>query len=170
MEIVLYPSDVLVAKNKPFGKYTSEDAARVVEMLKLMYQTGGVGLAAPQVGWNVRLFTLGVSAANDPEPKHRVIWNPEVEVSGEQKPMIEGCLSFPRISATIVRWNRVRLKAQTPEGPMDEIFVGLGAQAIQHEMDHLEGILFIEKMTPADRQRNDPAIRALADATLRKKN
>jgi peptide deformylase len=170
MEIVRYPNDLLVAKNKPLDRYTPDAAAQVVEMLKLMYRTGGVGLAAPQVGWNVRLFTLGVSAVGDPEVKHRVIWNPEIETSGELVPMREGCLSFPRIYAQIKRWTRTRLVGQTPEGPIDEVFMGLGAQAIQHEMDHLDGILFIEKMTPADRQLNDAAIRTLADQTLRKKH
>jgi peptide deformylase len=169
MEIVKYPSDLLVAKNKPLDKYTPDVASQEVDMQKLMYQTGGVGLAAPQVGWNVRLFTLGVSATGDPEVKYRVVWNPEIETSGELVSMREGCLSFPRIYAQIKRWTRTRLVGQTPEGPIDEVFVGLGAQAIQHEIDHLDGVLFIEKMTPADRQLNDAAIRALADATLRGK-
>jgi len=170
MEIVTYPSEILLAINRPLQKYTPEAAAQVVEMLKLMYRTGGIGLAAPQVGWNVRLFTLGIPAVGDGDVKHRVLWNPEVETAGDLVPMREGCLSFPRIYAEIKRWTRVRLRAQSPEGPVDEIFVGLGAQAVQHEMDHLDGILFLEKMTPADRQRNDAAIRALADSTLKGKS
>jgi peptide deformylase len=80
--------------------------------------------------------------------------------------MMEGCLSFPKIFAPVPRWTHARLTGKTPDGPIDEIFTGLAAQAVQHEMDHLDGILFIEKMSPADRQRIAPQLRELAAATL----
>lgn len=168
-ELVLYPSNHLVAKNQPILAYTADVAEHVAEMWKIMAKDDGIGLAAPQIGWSVRLFILGVPGPNDGEVVHRVVWNPEVEHSGDRVPMKEGCLSFPKIFADITRWTRTHLVGQTPEGKIDEVFTGLAAQAVQHEMDHLDGILFIERMTPADRRMNDKAIRALADRTLKKK-
>lgn len=167
MELVTYPSNYLVAKNRPIDKYTPEIAAQVEQMWKVMHETDGVGLAAPQVGWNVRLFILGVP--QNGEMIHRVIWNPKVETFGEQALMKEGCLSFPGIRAEIKRWTHARVLGQTPEGSIDEMLFGLAAQAAQHEADHLDGLLFIERMTPADRQKNEAALRALAEDSLKKK-
>lgn len=169
MELSIYPSSYLVAKNQPIEKYSDEVKEKVAEMWKVMASADGIGLAAPQVGWNVRLFILGVPGPNDGEVVHRVVWNPQIENSGEKIAMREGCLSFPKIHANIIRWTRTHLVGQTPEGKIDEVFTGLAAQAVQHEMDHLDGVLFIERMTPADRKMNDAAIRALADRTLKKK-
>lgn len=166
MELVLYPSDVLVGKNLPVSDYTPDVAAQVKEMFEVMGRVDGAGLAAPQVGWNVRLFIIGVPGPNDGESLQRVVWNPSVHPFGERVLMVEGCLSFPRIFAPVPRWTHARLTGKTPEGPIDEIFTGLAAQAVQHEMDHLDGILFIEKMSPADRQRIAPQLRELAAATL----
>lgn len=170
MELVIYPSDRLVSKNQVIKAYSADVAEQVAEMWKVMAKADGIGLAAPQVGWNVRLFILGVPGPNDGEVIHRVVWNPEIENSGDRVSMREGCLSFPKIFADIVRWTRTHLVGQTPEGKIDEVFTGLAAQAVQHEMDHLDGVLFIERMTPADRKMNDGAIRALADRTLKKKH
>lgn len=162
MELVIYPSDVLVSRNQPIAIYDADVAARVKEMFEIMDQADGAGLAAPQVGWNVRLFILGVPGPNDGEAIQRVVWNPAIQTSGDLVLMEEGCLSFPKIRAKVPRWTRTRLQAMTPEGPLDEVFTGFAAQAVQHEMDHLDGLLFIEKMSPADRQRVAPALRELA--------
>lgn len=162
MELVLYPSDVLVSKNVPISAYDADVAAQVREMFSVMASLDGAGLAAPQVGWNVKLFILGVPGPKDGEAIQRVVWNPSIQTSGDLVLMEEGCLSFPGIFAKVPRWTRTRLVGQTPEGPIDEVFTGFAAQAVQHEMDHLEGLLFIEKMSPADRQRVAPALRELA--------
>lgn len=169
MELLIYPNDRLVAKNQPISAYTPEVAENVAEMFKIMAAADGIGLAAPQAGWNVRLFILGVPGPKDGEVTHRVVWNPEIETFGDRVSMREGCLSFPKIHGNILRWTRTRLVGHTPEGRIDEVFTDLAAQAIQHEMDHIEGILFIERMTAADRRMNDVAIRELADRTLKKK-
>jgi peptide deformylase len=170
MDLVLYPSNHLVAMNQTIPAYSADVAEQVAKMFKVMEKADGIGLAAPQVGWNVRLFILGVPGPNDGEVVHRVVWNPEIENSGDRIPMREGCLSFPKIFADITRWTRTHLIGHTLEGKIDEVFAGLAAQAVQHEMDHLDGVLFIERMTPADRRMNDAAIRALADRTLKKKS
>jgi len=169
MELITYPSNHLVMKNQRVEGWTPDVAERVAMMWKAMERADGIGLAAPQVGWNVRLFILGVPGPNDGDVVHRVLWNPEVQTSGDLVPMMEGCLSFPGIRANIPRWTRARLVGWTPEGPIDEVFAGLAAQAVQHEMDHIEGLLFIEKMTPADRQRIAPVLRDLAERKFPRK-
>lgn len=162
MELAIYPSDFLVSRNQPIATFDAAVAARVKDMVEVMVASNGAGLAAPQVGWNVRLFILGVPGPNDGEAIERVVWNPTIQTSGDLVLMEEGCLSFPQIFARIPRWTRARLQGQTPEGAFDEVFTGFAAQAVQHEMDHLDGLLFIEKMSPADRQRIAPALRELA--------
>jgi peptide deformylase len=161
MEIVLYPDPRLTAKNAELASFDREAERRVMEMLKLNAALDGAGIAAPQSGWNVRLFVLTVPAAAEGDGRTRIVWNPSVETSGEIVLMREGCLSFPGVSAQIPRFSRARLVGQTPEGPIDEVFVGFGAQAVQHEMDHLDGTLFITKMSEADRLLNKPILEAL---------
>lgn len=160
MEILKYPDEHLVALNVAFAKWMPEAAAKVEEMFRLTAAVGGVGLAAPQVGWNVRLFILAVPE-KDGSLLRRVVFNPKVETGGARMWFDEGCLSFPGIYARIERWAEARLVGETPEGPIDETFGGMAAQAVQHEIDHLEGLLFIERMTPASRRRNDPYIKEL---------
>lgn len=131
-------------------------------MRALLSRVHGAGLAAPQVGWNVELFILSIPDSSG-KARERVIFDPIMTPIGVKKPMEEGCLSFPGMFGAIPRYDKVQLVAKTPEGPIDEVLVGFEAHAVQHEMDHLAGILFIEKMTPADRQNNAAAIRQLED-------
>lgn len=169
MHLLYYPSDALSARNHPIETYTPAVAAHVREMFGIMARAEGAGLAAPQVGWNVRLFIMGVPGPNDLEAVERVVWNPSIETSGDLVPMEEGCLSFPNIYGKVARWTRARLLGQTPEGPIDEVFTGFSAQALQHEIDHLDGILFIEKMSPADRRRISPQLRELTERSFDQK-
>jgi peptide deformylase len=118
-------------------------------MFKAMYRgTNGVGLAAPQVGWNVRLFIMNPDDKSFKPSAQRVFWNPVVaEKFGAKVLKREGCLSLPRCFGSIERWEVVRLKAVTPEGPVDCMFDGFEAQIIQHEVDHLNGRLCYEHWT-----------------------
>lgn len=161
MKVLFYPDYRLIGENKSLVAYTQEEATKVQEMFKLMYRTGGIGLAAPQVGWNVKLFILNITG--DPVNKNaeKVYFNPIVRHDGILISDVEGCLSFPNILAQIKRYQETTLEAETPAGPIKEHFVDLGARAVQHEMDHLDGMLFIERMTQADLRRNEIAIRAL---------
>jgi peptide deformylase len=154
MEILKYPDPRLCAWNAPLGAWTPEAAAKVEEMWKAMAHVDGVGLAAPQIGWNVRLFIMAIPDRETGETAERVVFDPKVELSGDFTPADEGCLSFPGMAAKIKRWTRAHLQGMTPEGPIDEALDGFPAQAAQHEMDHLDGILFIERMTPADKAAN----------------
>lgn len=168
MEIAYYPNPCLTAPNSQLGAWSEESAGKVDEMRSLLTRTRGAGLAAPQVGWNVRLFILSI-AGKGSETVERVVFDPVVTPVGDKMPMEEGCLSFPSLWATIDRFDRVRLEGKTPEGPIDELLIGFEAQAVQHEMDHLNGLLFIERMTPADRQKNAPALRQLEEQWKRRK-
>lgn len=163
MEVLLYPDPRLRAKNVDLTVCTPAIAAKMADMVGKNFALGGAGLAAPQVGWNVRLFVLAAPAVGDTKAACRIVWNPQVETSGELVPMREGCLSFPKVFAEIRRWTRVRLMGQTPEGPIDEMFADFGAQAVQHEMDHLDGVLFTERMSEADRRLNRPLLKALEE-------
>lgn len=154
MDLILYPNPKLTAKNAAIEAYTPEIAEKVKLMIPIMQAKDGAGLAAPQVGWNVRLFVGNVSRVTEP-PSLRIYYNPEIVTSGELLRAEEGCLSFPRLYAQIARYAQVEIKAQTPDGPVVELIENpFYARMIQHEMDHLDGMLFIERMTPADRQKN----------------
>lgn len=162
MKIVLYPNPTLSIASTPLPEITDDVRSKIREMFKLMYELKGVGLAAPQVGWNVRLFVKnsqkGAQSANE-----RVYINPEIlELSGEKGDLGEGCLSLPFIWGRIRRHLGVRVRAQNEDGAtFEETLEGLDAQAIQHEMDHLNGMLIVERFSPADLRQNSPYIRDL---------
>lgn len=113
----------------------------VKKMFKVMYRTGiGVGMAAPQVGWNVRLFVMNSDSKTNKPAAQRVFWNPEiVETFGEKEKMREGCLSLPDVYGDVMRYRKVHLKAMSPKGEVEEVFESLAAQIVQHEMGHLSG-------------------------------
>lgn len=159
MEILFYPDPRLVEANAPITEYTPEMAERVKEMFTLMYKTDGLGLAAPQVGWNVQLFVLNLTPKD--KTGERVFWNPKILNIGGMVNDIEGCLSFPGMAAKIKRFEQTEMTAQTPNGEVTEYFTDLGARAIQHEMDHLDGMLFIDRMTPADQRKNAYGLKQL---------
>ena len=163
MEILKYPDPRLTARNMSVGTWTPEVAAKVEEMFKAMNKVDGVGLAAPQVGWNVKLFIMGIPNKESGETETTVVFNPTIELFGDEKVLMEGCLSFPFIAGTIRRRSHARLIGMTPNGPIDRVVEGLSAHAVQHEMDHLNGILFIERMTPADRKLNAHLLKELED-------
>lgn len=161
MELLLYPDTRLTDPNAPLEKWLPEYDAKIKEMFDIMYKTHGIGLAAPQVGWNVRLFIYNLTGKQDQKDQERIIFNPTIVTSGDENFEPEGCLSFPAITAKIKRWSNVHLSAETPQGHIEEDFTSLGAVAMQHEMDHLNAILFIERMTPAEFAKNRKMINIL---------
>jgi peptide deformylase len=164
MQIVLYPDPVLLKKAAPieFGEGADAGDSRPDgdqdwsaigrEMLDLMYQTGGVGLAAPQVGLGKRILVLNPSGDPEKPEEEMILLNPEIIRKKGKEWGLEGCLSFPGVSGEVQRAIDIRVKAQTPTG--EEIEFGASeflARVIQHEMDHLQGIVFIDRFSPADR-------------------
>ena len=118
----------------------------IADMIETMYAAPGVGLAAPQVGVPFRIFVVDVSVGRDPAGLHVMI-NPEfVERDGMQLEE-EGCLSVPGFNATVVRPSRAVLKGLDRHGEAHQLVgAGLLARAFQHEMDHLDGTLFVDRL------------------------
>ena len=149
MNIVNYPDPVLRQKAKPLTEINKEVYLKVEEMMELMYQAQGIGLAAPQVGWSVRLFIIDADGDSHGET---VFINPVITEEVGELNKEEGCLSFPGIMSKIVRAQRIKGQAYNLKGQKIEIEAeGLAARAWQHEIDHLNGCLFIDKMSPANR-------------------
>ena len=164
LEIVKYGDPVLRAKGRPIVEIDDTIRTLAENMLETMSAANGVGLAAQQVGAPVQLTVIDVSDVED-RPSEMfiggkkvelsahmplVLLNPQLELSKEREAGNEGCLSFPEITAEIVRAERVEARAQLLDGTMIEFgATGLLARALQHEVDHLHGILFIDRMNSA---------------------
>lgn len=146
-EILEYPDARLREVAKPVPKVTPEVQALVDDMAETMYAAPGCGLAATQLGISQRIFV--VDCAGEDEPSQLLVFiNPEfIEKDGVQS-WEEGCLSFPGVTEEIKRALRVKVKALDREGQPFEIEAeGLLAVALQHESDHLDGVLMIDKLS-----------------------
>lgn len=144
MKIVQFPHEALMKKSLPITEFDRDLEALGIEMLELMHQAQGVGLAANQVGLNKRIFVMQCTTQKPPY----IFINPEI-VSLEDKveKCTEGCLSFPGINLEVSRIQALQLKWQDVKGGVHlEKFEGLEAVCIQHENDHLDGINFIDKI------------------------
>ena len=157
LKIVKYPEPVLQQPGEPVTAFDGELRKFVADMFETMYASQGIGLAAQQVGVAKRVTVIDLSGGKDPEQK-LVLINPEViEREGKQYEE-EGCLSFPEIREKIPRAAKVRIRAQDEHGKWFEMDgEELLSRAFQHEIDHLDGVLFIFRMSALKR-----------DLTLRK--
>ena len=144
--ILKYGDKVLHARARAIDALTPEIDRIVDDMIETMYAAPGIGLAAPQVGVPLRIFVVDVSIGRDPSAL-LVMINPEfVDRDGMQLEE-EGCLSVPGFNATVVRPSRVVVKGLDRMGqPVEREGTGLLARAFQHEMDHLDGTLFVDKL------------------------
>jgi peptide deformylase len=144
--ILKYGDHVLHDPAKPVDTIAADVGQLVDDMIQTMYAAPGIGLAAPQIGVPLRIFVVDLSIGRDPAGLIVMI-NPEfVERSGMQLEE-EGCLSVPGFNATVVRPMRVVLKGQDRSGAACEREgTGLLARAFQHEMDHLDGTLFVDRL------------------------
>lgn len=166
MEIVLFPDPCLRAKNAPIESFDAELAQLARDMFEVMYRTQGVGLAAPQVGVNVKLLVFNEEGKPEAADREIVLCNPRVvskskdRVSGE-----EGCLSFPGIYAPVQRHQTVVIEAEDLEGKtFQKEFEEWEARIFQHEFDHLDGVLFIDRFSPSDKTRLKPRLMDLKRA------
>lgn len=152
IDVVYYGDPRLEQVSEPIAQVTPEIRKLVKDMFETMYFTSGVGLSAPQIGVNKRLLVIDVSGGED-RSKQVTIINPVViEQSGEQKGR-EGCLSFPGHFADVTRANYAKVKGLDLSGKEVTIEgTELLARALLHEIDHLDGILFISRMKKADRE------------------
>mgnify|MGYP003406795344 CR=1 FL=1 len=145
-KITEYPEDVLGKVGQPVTKFDAELADLCADMYDTMYEAEGVGLAAPQIGLNLRLFVM------DCDGVKLIAANPEiVETSGEQSSQ-EGCLSLGKVPAVVVRPMKALLRAQDEKGEWFEREAeGFHARVVQHECDHLIGRLYPTRMTDLTR-------------------
>lgn len=175
LHLVLYPDDVLRTKARPVQEVTDEVRAVADRMIDLMRQHEGIGLAAPQIGLSWRMFVVDVppgedrsaSAVGDLPPSAtsspQVYINPKFSsYVGKPEPMEEGCLSLPDIRGDVLRPPILTVTALGRDGKeFSTTASGLLARCWQHEMDHLDGVLIIDRMTQMSRLRNRAAVKDL---------
>ncbi|MEG2318750.1 MAG: peptide deformylase [Rikenellaceae bacterium] len=150
--IYVYDSAVLKKIAGTIEKDYQDLEQFIKDMFETMYASDGVGLAAPQVGKNIRLFVIDTNPFMD-EGKEgivKVFINAEIiERFGEEEYFNEGCLSVPGINEDVLRYNKIRIKYLDENFVAhEEVFDDVAARVIQHEYDHLEGMLFIEHVSP----------------------
>ena len=151
LNILHFPDPRLRTVAKPVTEFDAELRKLVSDMFETMYEAPGIGLAATQVDRHIRLLVLDVSEGRN---RPRCLINPEiVEADGEEE-MDEGCLSVPGYYEKVRRAEHIRVRAQDENGQTSEFEAeGLEAVCIQHEMDHLEGKLFVDYLSSLKRNR-----------------
>lgn len=162
--IVKYPDPGLAEKCPPVGEFDESLRELASDMLETMYAAPGIGLAAPQVGSNLRLLVIDVTSGR--EDGHKLILvNPEiVEAQGRQRED-EGCLSLPGLSAVVERPWKVLVKAQDLDGnPIELEGEEMLARVLCHEIDHLDGVLYLDRISPLKRDLLKRKIRKLIRA------
>jgi len=166
-DLTLYPDPLLRRPSLPVATFDEDLRATVTGMFERMYASKGVGLAAPQVGLKKRI--LVVNATGDTKDE-LVFVNPRIlERTGAPTLFEEGCLSFPGIYAEVERPDAARVHAFGVDGkPFEMELEGFVSRILQHEHDHLEGVLLIDRMSPADRLRNKAALEELVAKFKRK--
>jgi peptide deformylase len=161
LKIICWPDARLLRPSAPVERFDAGLGELAGRMLQLMREARGVGLAAPQVGINRRLFVMNPTGRAEDD---RVYVNPVLsEASGDEEGE-EGCLSLPGINARILRSRSVKLDAQDLAGrPVQLAESGYLARIWQHEIDHLNGVLILDRMTPVARLASRKALRELED-------
>jgi len=182
LQILDYGDPILRAKGKPIENIDDRIRELAAKMIETMHAANGVGLAAQQIGEALQLTVLDVSLVEDRPSTLKldgkdvdlkgamplVLINPEIELRGANEVGVEGCLSFPEITGDIERAKSVVVRAQTLEGRAIEIEAsGFLARAIQHEGDHLNGILFIDRMNSAVKAALSSRLKRLQKETRR---
>ena len=153
LRLKYYPEQVLLQKAKKVTTFDSSVRKLANDMLETMYDENGVGLAAPQVGVSKRIMVIDVSGEDDPnEPI--VFINPQIVEKDGSLVGLEGCLSFPGVFFEVRRANRILVKYQNLAGKDVKLQAegDLLCRAIQHEIDHLDGVLFVDRLSRLKRE------------------
>ena len=180
LELKIYGDSVLRERAVEVSDFSESLNNLVKEMLEVMYASYGIGLAAEQVGRLERVFVIDIPPESDVD-KHGIRLHPDVKMpiafinpvvishSEETESGTEGCLSFPGMSGDIDRWCEVNVTFNDVYGVKHKLHAkGLLARAIQHELDHLNGVLFIDHMSPVKKMLLDGRLKRLARDTKRK--
>ncbi len=154
MEVLVYPHPVLRRGGKVVTQFDADLQKLSAQMMEAMYEEGGVGLAAPQVGVELKLLVLNPSG----DPKERsgelTLLNPRITRKKGREFGEEGCLSFPGIQAEVERWIDITITYQDLAGAEQTMKAeGWLARIIQHELDHLDGVVFVDRLTAGEKLR-----------------
>ncbi len=177
LRVTKFGEPILRKQGEPITEFNDELKKLSADMIETMYDEEGIGLAAQQVDQALQFFVMDLGLPEDridfdytidgkKPPLDLVmplsICNPQIEPYGDEEPYLEGCLSFPDIQFDVMRKNKVRLKYQDLEGNAHEIDCGgIFARCIQHEFDHTEGVLYIDRITPKERRTLDSKLKKL---------
>jgi len=167
-QIVVYPAPVLLQRARPVERIDAFIRELVADMVRVMRDEEGAGIAAPQVGESLRLFLVEARPATETHPAEPlgVYINPSLSMpEGAVEPFEEGCLSLPEIRADIRRPPKVTIAATDLEGvAFTRTDDGMLARIWQHEFDHLEGTLILDRMTPMDKLASRKKVKMLREA------
>ncbi|WP_420467150.1 peptide deformylase [Panacagrimonas sp.] len=159
LPILQHPDPRLRQKAAPVTVFDARLQTLIDDLFETMYDAPGVGLAATQVGVMLRVAVMDCAPKDEP-PERVVIINPDILSSADRQDMEEGCLSVPDTSEKVPRYNRLHLRALDRHGQTFEVQAeGLMAQAIQHEIDHLDGKLYIDYLSSLKRERINKKLR-----------
>ena len=154
LPIVAFGTPVLKQKSKNIDKNYEGLSELIDNMFETMHEASGVGLAAPQIGKSIRLFIVDASPFEEEDPElkdfQQVFVNPEIiKEEGEEWSFNEGCLSIPHIREDVIRKPKIRIRYQDEHfDTYEEEFEGIAARIVQHEYDHIEGVLFTDYLSP----------------------
>ena len=153
-DIVLLGEAVLRTPGEEIVEFDDDLRALVEDMWETMYHAEGIGLAAPQIGVSLRLCVVDVHVEDDPDGGPVALVNPVIADAGNKIDKApEGCLSIPGLEEVVSRPARVTVTGFDPDGePLEVHAEGLLARALQHEIDHLDGVLFIDRVSPLKRK------------------
>jgi len=149
LEVLQFPDLGLKRVSEPIDEVTDELRKLAEDMCEVMYDEPGIGLAAPQVGWNVRLIVVDTEWGEEGQERDATVMvNPEISEPEGKLVWEEGCLSVPDFVADVTRAERILIRGTSLDGEPIEIRAeGLRSVCFQHEVDHLDGILFIDRLS-----------------------
>ncbi len=153
LPIVTYGNSILKKKAEPIASDYPDLRQLVDDMFETMYKASGVGLAGPQINRSIRLFVIDADDFKEKYPEaegfKKVFINPEIlELSGEEWSFYEGCLSLPNMGENVVRPSKVKIRYQDLDfNTYEEEYDGIRARVIQHEYDHLEGLVYVDRIS-----------------------
>ena len=167
MKKILYLSHPILRQNsKDLKSIEQEDILLAEEMMNIMINAPGVGLAANQVGIDMNLMIIDVSHTDEAEDAN-IFVNGEIIESFGSSEMEEGCLSIPEVRLPVKRPEKIRFKYQLPDGSVHiDDFSGLLGRAIQHEMDHLKGIFIIDRVNPLLAIKYNKKLKEIEDSSI----
>lgn len=151
-KIYKYPDSVLRKKTVKVTSFNEDLEELISDMAETMYDAPGVGLAAPQIGQSVRLIVLDITKEPDDEKKYMTMVNPEITVHTGNQLDEEGCLSVPELTANVKRYKKITVSYQDIKGEPRELSAeNRFAVVLQHEIDHLNGVLFLDHLSSLKR-------------------